>query len=152
LSFGFRFSAGDTIDYSNARDADRISLSPRTSINFGRHLKLSLDYNLSRLSVEGGRLYQANVTQSNLVYQFNSRAFLRAILQFVDIRRNAALYDDEVDPKSQKLFSQYLFSYKLNPRTVFFLGYSDNYQGNQDFGITQTDRTFFVKIGYAWVL
>jgi len=35
---------------------------------------------------------------------------------------------------------------------VLFVGYSDNYRGNQDFGITQTDRTFFVKLGYAWIL
>ena len=40
--------------------------------------------------------------------------------------------------------------YKLSPRTVLFLGYSDNYLGMGRIDLTQTDRTFFVKIGYAW--
>jgi hypothetical protein len=35
---------------------------------------------------------------------------------------------------------------------VLFLGYSDNYNGSQDFGLTQSNRTFFIKLGYAWVL
>ena len=33
--------------------------------------------------------------------------------------------------------------------TVFFLGYSDNHFGNQDYRITQKNRTLFTKIGYA---
>jgi len=33
-----------------------------------------------------------------------------------------------------------------------FLGYSDNYFGAREFDLTQRDRTFFVKLGYAWVL
>jgi hypothetical protein len=56
---------------------------------------------------------------------------------------------DEVDPKSESLFSQFLFSYKINPQTVFFLGYSDDYYGDQNFWLTQTNRTVFCKIGYA---
>ena len=40
----------------------------------------------------------------------------------------------------------------LNPRTVLYLGYTDNYVGNQDFHMIQTDHTFFAKIGYAWTL
>jgi hypothetical protein len=48
------------------------------------------------------------------------------------------------------VFTQILFSYKLNPQTVLFLGYSDNYFGETGIDITQTDRTFFVKLGYAW--
>lgn len=42
--------------------------------------------------------------------------------------------------------------YKLNPQTVFFLGYSDNHEGDQDTDLTQSGRTLFAKIGYAWVL
>ena len=50
------------------------------------------------------------------------------------------------------LLSQLLFSYKITPRTVLFLGYTDNYQGTEDFGLTQSSRTIFAKLGYAWVL
>ncbi len=48
------------------------------------------------------------------------------------------------------VFTQFLFSYKINPQTVLFLGYSDNSLGMQGIDITRTDRTFFLKIGYAW--
>jgi hypothetical protein len=35
---------------------------------------------------------------------------------------------------------------------VLFVGYSDNYRGDQVVDLTQTDRALFVKVGYAWVL
>ncbi len=54
--------------------------------------------------------------------------------------------------KSSKLFSQYLFSYKLNPQTVLLAGYSDNYLGGANLSLTQTNRTLFIKVGYAWLL
>jgi len=68
----------------------------------------------------------------------------------LDVSRNPDLYLFPVLPKTQTLFSQFLFSYKLNPQTVLFLGYSDNYLGMTGIDIGQTDRTFFVKLGYAW--
>jgi hypothetical protein len=46
---------------------------------------------------------------------------------------------------------QLLFSYKINPQTVFFLGYSDNlYEDDALDTLEKTDRTWFMKIGYAW--
>jgi len=33
---------------------------------------------------------------------------------------------------------------------VLFLGYSDNYLGMTGIDVTQKDRTFFMKVGYAW--
>ena len=97
-------------------------------------------------------MFLANVSQARFIYQFNSRMFIRSILQYVDVRRNQKLYEDEIDPVSKRLFTQFLFSYKLNPRTVFYLGYSDNHNAYQDINLTQVDRALFLKIGYAWVL
>jgi hypothetical protein len=57
-----------------------------------------------------------------------------------------------VTSSTRHLFSQYLFSYKLNPRTVLLVGYSDNFDAVSRESLTQVNRTFFVKIGYAWVL
>ena len=56
------------------------------------------------------------------------------------------------EPEYQHLFSQLLFSYKLNPQTVLFLGYSDNAVGDATTDLTRQDRTLFVKVGYAFVL
>ena len=106
-----------------------------------------------RFDVDEGRLYTANLSYLKAVYQFTPRAFLRAIVQNVDYDYNVDAYDDpDRNPEYRGLGSQVLFSYKLNPQTVFFLGYSDSFYGDQDIELTQSQRTVFAKIGYAWLL
>ena len=143
---------GDSIDYVNSRAGDFLYLRPSVEFKLGRHLNINLRHDLERLSTTGDEIYQANLTQANLVYNFNVRTFVRAILQYRDVVRDPNLYIFPVEPKSNTLFTQFLFSYKINPQTVLFLGYSDNYLGLHRIDLTRTDRTFFIKIGYAWVL
>lgn len=104
------------------------------------------------MKVEGAHLYTANISQATLIYQFNPKAFIRSIIQYTNYDYNPANYTFAVDEEYKRLSSQLLFSYKINPRTVLFLGYADNYFGEQEFSLSQKDYTFFVKIGYAWVL
>ncbi|MCP5049440.1 MAG: hypothetical protein GY940_19880, partial [bacterium] len=52
-------------------------------------------------------------------------------------------------PRYKELFTQLLFSYRLNPRTVAFLGYTSDYQGNFDFPLTGANRTLFMKVSYS---
>ncbi|MEE4272219.1 MAG: hypothetical protein V2I67_11120 [Thermoanaerobaculales bacterium] len=63
------------------------------------------------------------------------------------------MYDEpeDYDETSRDLFLQLLFSYEVNPRTVLFLGYSETGFENQDVWRTATDRTLFLKLGYAFV-
>lgn len=143
---------GDEVDYKHARPGKFFLIEPKTTLRFGKHLLMSLSYSYSHLNLEQGRLYSVHVLQNRLVYHFSKRAFLRGIIQYIDIARNPALYINGVDPVSRDLFTQFLFSYKINPRTVLFLGYSDTYQGLVDVDLTQTNRTFFFKIGYALTL
>ena len=86
------------------------------------------------------------------MYHFGTRAFARAILQYTRHRPGDRALPDPVEPRSRRLFSQLLFSYKVNPQTVLLVGYSDNALGGRDLTLTRTDRTFFLKLGYAWVL
>jgi len=144
---------GGGVDFANARRATSalqfgpaVDYRPFTNVSFG------LQYNLDRLSVDGGRLYQANLAQAKVIFHVNVRTFVRAIVQYTDITRDPALYTYETDRRSRKLFAQFLFSYKLNPQTVLFLGYSDNGTARPGFDLQRQDRTFFVKLGYAWVL
>ena len=147
---------GGAIDFANTRPADSIDLTPSVTWNVGRHLQLGLDHAFQRLDVEGGRLLEANLTQLRTVYQLNIRTFVRAIFQYEDLERNPDLYLNPVPENEEQLFTQLLFSYKLNPQTVLFLGYSDNSFGStleeQTIGLTRTDRTLFFKVGYALVL
>jgi hypothetical protein len=145
-------SLGDTIDYANNQLAEETVISPAFEAKIGKHINAGFDHTLQRLDVPGGELFEANLSQLKLVYNFTSRMFVRGILQRLDIERDPDLYTFETEPELETLFSQFLFSYKLNARTVLFAGYSDNQLGLQNIRTTRTDRTLFFKIGYAWIL
>jgi hypothetical protein len=152
-SLGFRVfgTAGDWVDFDHVRPADRTRISSRIDVDLGRHLQLELEHLYSTLDVEGGRLFTAQVPQMTTVWQFNSRTFVRAILQYYQIERDQDLYEDVIDELERDFFVQLLFSYKVNPRTVFFAGYSEGGYENQDFTKISTSRSVFLKIGYAWL-
>ena len=152
-SFGFRLFVvgGDWVDFDNGRPAVRTRISGHFDFDLGRHFEIQLDHLYSTLDVEGGRLFTAKVPQMAAVWQFNTRTFVRAILQYSDVRRNQDLYEDAIDDLERDFFVQLLFSYKVNPRTVFFAGYSDGSFENQDFTMTSTSRAVFLKIGYSWL-
>ncbi len=143
---------GDQVDYANLRAGKRITLNPGIEYHLGNHLSFSIEHLYEKLDVDAGKLYTANLTNFRMVYQFSNRAFLRTILQYADFRYNTDLYITPPDPEFKHLFSQVLFSYKINPQTVLFLGYSDDYYGYSIIPVTQNNRTFFLKIGYALVL
>ena len=149
LSIRGRF--GDGVDYANSRQAHGvIQLSPAVEYRPASRVSLQLSYTRDQLSVDGGRLYAANLGQLKAVYHINVRTFVRAILQYTDITRDPDLYLFPVEPRTRRFFSQYLFSFKLNPQTVIFAGYSDNSAAMPGNDLQQQNRTFFVKLGYAW--
>jgi hypothetical protein len=153
-TFEFLFSGqlGDGIDLDNIQAGNRVQLGSTITLRLGRHLDLMLDHKFERFNVDAGHLYTANISYLRFVYYFNKRTFLRTILKYVDYKYNTSLYGFPIDPRFKHLFSQFLFSYEINPRTVVFLGYSDDYYGYHTVALTQSSRTFFVKIGYALVL
>ena len=154
---GFQGQAGQGIDYANTRLAHILSIGPYGSFSLLGHLNTVLSHAYERLSLGGQTIYTANLSQAKLVWNFSVRSFVRAILQYQDLEQNPAMSAAAVDTDTRGLFTQFLFSYKLNPRTVLFLGYSDNALGGVfdsglgpgRIGLTRTDRTFFLKIGYA---
>jgi hypothetical protein len=141
---------GDQIDFANTRPGDLVYLIPGVQLR-GRNLSLQLDHAYQKLDVEGGKLFDVNLTQMKLIYQLNVRTFVRAIVQYQDLQRNPKLYLRTVRPEQQDVFGQFLFSYKLNPQTVLFAGYTDSRLGLQGVDLTQTGRTFFLKLGYAFL-
>lgn len=144
---------GDQIDYTNFQAGNRLRINPIVQYKIGRHLFVNLNHVYEKLDVSGGRLYTANLSNLSLVYQFNRRTLLRTILQYAHYSYNSDLYFFNIDPKFSHLFSQVLFSFKINPQTVLFLGYSDDYY-DYSFtpGLKQNNRTLFLKIGYALVM
>lgn len=100
--------------------------------------------------IEGSASFQPS-SELRLVYNFNVRSFVRGIFQYLEVSRDPSLYSFPVEDQTEELFTQLLFSYKLNPQTVLFVGYSDNRLGAA-YDLDETDRTFFAKVGYALIL
>jgi hypothetical protein len=157
LHYWLNFNFGDRIDYNNTRLGKRFRFSPGFRTDIGMHLDVHLNHTYEILNLDSGKLYTVNISEGKFTYQFTKKIFLRAILQYRDYRYNTSLYiENPPEPLEQKIFSQVLFSYKFNPQTLLFLGYSDNYYGGEindrNTPITQTDWAFFFKVGYAFVL
>ncbi len=143
---------GSQVDFANSQLGDELRFEPSVEWNINRHLLLRLQATLVDLDTqEGEQIFDADLYDLRLTWQFNRRSFIRLTAQYQDIERNVDEYIDEVDANTRTLGRQLLYSYKINPQTVFFLGYSDNHLDDDALNILEeTDRTFFMKIGYAW--
>jgi hypothetical protein len=144
---------GDQIDYANSRVAEQRRVQPQIDWNATRHLLVRLRYTSDRLtSKDGPTVFSAKLTDLRLTWQFNLRSFVRLTLQSQDIERNVQLYNNRLtDPSTSSLGSQLLYSYKLNPQTVLFAGYSDRrIEDDLTGSLDQSDRTRFLKLSYAW--
>jgi hypothetical protein len=154
LNINMQIGRGEQIDYTNSRLADSTRFQPQVEWNATRHLLMRLRYTANRLSAKDGpTIFDAKLVDLRLTWQFNVRSFVRLTMQSQNIERNTWLYDDPLntDPKTETLASQVLYSYKLNPQTVLFAGYSDNRIDDAMTGsVEQTGRTLFLKLSYAW--
>ena len=140
---------GQELDVANNRTAATLALAPTARLYLGRKLNLNMQHDFQRLSAEGTRIFTVHLLQTRLLYHLNLRTFVRAIVQYEHVNRNPLAYGFPVDESSSSLFTQLLISYKLNPQTVAFVGYSDSHLGTATTDLTRADRTFFVKLGYA---
>ncbi|WP_372626073.1 DUF5916 domain-containing protein [Arsukibacterium sp.] len=148
---------GTALDLTNNRlsDQNRIELEGRYSFN--RHLELSLRYNQTSMDYQSDRVFTANLTDMRLIYQFSNRSALRLVLLYTDLQRELENYQNmsqqQLNARSRQLNKQLLYSYNLNPQTVFFVGYSDgSLQDDELSRITPSERSAFLKFSYAWQL
>ena len=148
LGLNARF--GDAIDFDNDRKGDLFEWGGSAELKFGRHLNFQLNHNARQLEIDQGEVFQADLSQLRAFYHFNLRAYFRALVQYRQVDRDPNLFRFSVAEAQEGLFNQLLFSYKVNPSTVFLLGYADNRAGADAVDLTLSDRTFFLKLGYAW--
>ncbi|MGK0268105.1 MAG: hypothetical protein ACI8Y3_000714, partial [Paraglaciecola sp.] len=142
---------GDHIDYDNNRLGKQWFVRPTIHWSIGKSLQFKLRHTYQNLDVDNQQLFTADLTDFRATYQFNQRQFLRLILVYSDIERNQQNYTFEVDANSKGLGTQLLYSYKLNPLTKFFVGYSDSaYQDDVLTSLTKNERSVFMKFSYAW--
>lgn len=158
LSMHLFVKFSDQIDFANTRLGDQVLFEPSISWNINRNLLARVNSVFVKLDTKDGEpILDASVIDARLTWQFSVRSFLRLTIQQSEIDRNLSIYDidvvDDYDAKTRNVGRQLLYSYKINPQTVFFLGYSDQYVDEDQLdGLTVSDRSLFLKIGYAWNL
>ncbi len=150
IGFSLATAFGETVDFTNNRESSQLILAPGVRFSVGRGLGIDVQHVYQRLSFAGAEVFTANLFQSKVLYHFNVRTFVRAIVQYRNVQRNLDNSTVPLNAEDRGLFGQFLFSYKVNPQTVFFLGYSENQAGTQDFDLTRANRTLFAKVGYNW--
>ncbi|MDC2888011.1 carbohydrate binding family 9 domain-containing protein [Psychrosphaera algicola] len=155
LWLGNYFKKGKAIDYANNRISDQLVLEPNISWNINTHLKSQIRFEYTRLDHEGDNVFTAKLLDLRNTYQFSIKSFLRLSLVYTEIDRNLSKYVDPGDRNEnfRRLSAQLLYSYKINPQTLFFVGYSEAGKDNDSLtNIKSDNRSVFMKLSYAWLL
>jgi len=144
---------GDEIDYANARRGEALVITQGIAYNIGKHLLLGLQYTYHSLKIGEEDLFTANLTDLRLTYQISLLSSLRLTLIHNDTVRNPGLYWYAIDAQAVSLDAQLLYSYKINPQSVLYAGYSSSGMDNDSLtGLEKTSDTVFIKMSYAWSL
>lgn len=146
----FRGTTGTSIDFANERTGPGSSLE--LSATFRPHDRITLDLLANRewLDHGGENVYVAQVQRLRATYSFSSKSIVRLIGQYVTTDRNPAQYGYPVPPHDGSFLGSVLYSYKLNWQTVLFVGYGDDRLITPADELVRADRSFFVKVSYAW--
>jgi len=161
LKLSINYRDGKSIDFINSRLGRSKQTSPSIDWQINQHLLATIKFIQQKFEVVQGELFTAQITNLRFGYLFDERSTLRFTLQLSDTRKNPALYnsfnngiaDDDEQKRERFLATQLLYSYTINPQTLFFAGYSD--QGFQDDRISRIEkeqRSVFLKFSYAWQL
>jgi len=157
-------SAGQDVDFSNTRLGRGASAQFGATIRPTDHLELRLNQSYSFLTVDPlptqfeadrARLFTAQVERIRATYTFNSKMFIRGIVQNVRTNRNQSLFLDAINQHSGNVTSSFLFAYKLNWQTLLFLGLGDErdvdtgVNGDQN-KLQPASRQLFMKVSYAF--
>jgi len=156
IYFNTRMEIGDKIDISNNRLGDIKEIRPTFNWNVNQHLEFKLKQTYRQLDADNANVFIARLTDLRTTFQFNVQSFLRFSFIYNNTSRNPNNYlyedPDDIDSHSKSVSTELLYAYKINPQTVFYLGYSDHHQAEEDFSeLEQDERSLFMKFSYAWI-
>ncbi|MCH8538663.1 MAG: carbohydrate binding family 9 domain-containing protein [Alkalimonas sp.] len=157
LSMYLYWQEAEVLDLTNERlsDQQRIIANVRYSAN--QHLDIRWRHTHTDMRYQAAQVFTADLTDLRLTWQFNNRSFMRLALIYTQVDRNLSNYEDSwqsmLSGRQRNLTSQLLYSYQLNPQTVFFIGYGDNASADDKHNELKRDqRSAFLKFSYAWLL
>ncbi|MCC5827245.1 DUF5916 domain-containing protein [Alkalimonas sp.] len=157
LSTYLYWQEAKVLDLTNQRLSEQRRLIADAQYTANQHLQLRLRHSHTDMRYAAAQVFTADLSDLRLTWQFNNRSFLRLALIYTQIDRNLANYEAGwqavLNSKQRTLTSQLLYSYQLNPQTVFFVGYGDNaIENDEQTELKRNQRSAFMKFSYAWVL
>ncbi len=152
ISTELELTVGDKIDYGNNRLGDYVVLYGNISYNVNKHLEFEFSHTYSDLAADDANVFTENLTELRVSYQFNINSYLKFNVVYTDIDFNLDNNPSAYTAKDNTLSTQLIYAYKINPQTVFYLGYSDNsFQDDRLKSLERGQRTIYSKISYAWL-
>ena len=151
LKVGAFFKGGDALDLLASRVGSLVDLEPFVQLDVGRGVNINLNYTQQILHRDGGTAFDAKVVDGRLSWQFDPRQRVRVSVQASDVTHDPLLYTVPVRRHDRDVAAQLLYSYKLNPRSALYAGYSQGaYSDDQVRDIFTNTRSLFLKLSYAW--
>ncbi|WP_108946827.1 carbohydrate binding family 9 domain-containing protein [Shewanella halifaxensis] len=145
---------GDDIDFANDQLGTRVKFNPGVNWKITDSIEMDLSHVYRTLDVDEGRLFTANLSDLRLSWYIDIHNFIRISSVYTDIERDQSLYKYSTpNAQYQQLGNEVLYGYKLNPQSVFYLGYSDGLKADDAIdSLMKTEETYFMKLSYAWLL
>ncbi len=146
---------GQDVDFANSRLGRGAKVTLTATLRPTDHLELALTNGVRWLNENpngaSDRLFTSQIERIRATYTFNSRMFVRAIVQNQRTNNDQALYIDAVDHIDGSLATQLLLAYKINWQTLMYVGVGDLRQATLDQGnLEPSSREFFLKVSYAF--
>lgn len=154
LSLELEIHYGDEIDFLNDRLGTKTLINPMFKWKIANGLSVDVSHQYQHMEVEQDKLFTANLSNVRLHWQLSLHSFIRLSSIYTQIERNLAQYlYSTPDSKATHLGNEILYGYKLNPQSVFYLGYSDSLTSDDELTrLTRDEKTYFMKLSYAWLL
>jgi hypothetical protein len=155
-SVGVNGWVGQNVDFSNNRLARGANINLNADIRPTEHLDVAIIHSQSFLrepvTTLGSRqrLFTSQVERVRAMYTFNSRMFVRAILQNERTARNPTLYGRNLNTRVGDFASQALFAYKINWQTLMYVGVGDVRETDPIGDLQPSTRQYFAKVSYAF--
>ena len=153
---GFSGWVGQDVALANHRLARGADVAINATVRPTDHLNIDVSEDRRWLhehpnGFPAGTLFTAQVERIRAVYTFNSRMFIRTILQNQRTNRNQNLYTFGVDQHRGSLATQILFAYKVNWQTLVYVGAGDLRSLTAEEGTFKpSNRQVFMKVSYAF--